>query len=130
MAQHYKYEKYNEEKQRMEHASHFTNDVDGSITGHIVMDVASWFDENPEERTRLGWIKHIWYDKPEDAGVEFNQQTQFYVIETRTIDEYTVEDVYHVKDKSEDQLLFEQMLSIANNGYEGYGGITFIGGEF
>lgn len=130
MAQRYRYEKYDEEKQRMEQVSHFTNDVDGSITGHRVMDVASWFDENPEERKRLGWIKHIWYDKPEDTGVEFNQQTQFYVIETRTIDEYTVEDVYHVKDKSEDQLLFEQMLSIANNGYEGYGGITFIGGGF
>ena len=33
------------------------NDVDGSVTGHIVYEVAAWFDENPEERKKLGWIK-------------------------------------------------------------------------
>lgn len=130
MAQRYRYEKYDEEKQRMEQVSHFKNDVDGSITGHIVMDVFAWFDENPEERKRLGWIKHIYYDKTEDTGVEFNRQTQFSVITQKEIDEYTVEDVYHVVDKSEEQLLFEQMLSIAN-GYEtSVDGITFVGGDF
>ena len=34
-------------------------DMDGSITGHVVFGLKAWMDENPEERKRLGWIKHI-----------------------------------------------------------------------
>lgn len=86
------------------------DDKDGSVTGHIVLNVPAWFDENPEERIRLGWIKHIYHDEDE---IEYNRQTQFLVISTKQVDEYTIEDVYHILDKSEDQLLFEEMLSVA-----------------
>ena len=86
------------------------DDKDGSVTGHIVMNVTAWFDENPEERIRLGWIKHITHDTDE---IEYNHQTQFLVRSTKQIDEYTIEDEYHVLDKSEEQLLFEEMLSVA-----------------
>ena len=36
-----------------------TYDYDGKITGKIVVNVQAYFDENPDERKRLGWIKHI-----------------------------------------------------------------------
>lgn len=129
MAQKYKYEKYNEETGKLDSVWNYRNDTDGSITGHIVMNVKAWFDENPEERKRLGWTKHIMYDKPEDAGVEYDPQTQYYKIVQRQIDEYTVEDVYYVKDKTEEQLLFEEMLATAQGGGVYSTGITFIGGD-
>lgn len=130
MAQNYKYEKWDEEEKRMKYVGIYQNDTDGKITGHIIMNVKAWFDENPEERIRLGWTKHITYDKPQDTGVEYDPQTQYYKITQRQIDEYTVEDVYHVKDKAEDQLLFEEMLATAQNGGVYSGGITIIGGEW
>ena len=40
------------ENGKMKHCP--VNDYDGSVTGHIVFGVAAWFDENPEERKRLG----------------------------------------------------------------------------
>lgn len=89
-----------------------TDDKDGSVTGRIVMNVPKWFDENPDERIRLGWIKHISHKRSE---VEYNRQTQFVVTSTRQVDEYTVEDVYNILDKSEDQLAFEEMLSVAQS---------------
>lgn len=117
MAKTYHYEKWNEEEKRLESIfSDFNNDPDGHITGIVVMNVKAWFDENPEERKRLGWIKHYTYEKPEDTGVEYDPQTQYYTIMQRKIDEYTVEDVYYVKDKSEEQLLFEEMLEVAQGG--------------
>jgi len=130
MVQSYHYEKYNEETGKLESIrGNYRNDTNRSITGHIVMDVKAWFDENPEERKRLGWTKHITYDKPEDAGVEYDPQTQYYKIVQRQIDEYTVEDVYYVKDKTEEQLLFEEMLATAQGGGVYSTGITFIGGD-
>ena len=42
------------------------HDYDGSVTGHIVINVKAWFDENPEERKRLGWIKHLYYESNEE----------------------------------------------------------------
>lgn len=95
------------------------DDKDGSICGHIVIGLPRWFDENPEERKRLGWIKHITHDTDE---IEYNRQTQFLLQSTQQIDEYTIEDVYHVRDKDEEQMLFEEQLSIAMGG----GGIMFI----
>lgn len=93
-----------------------TNDYDGSVTGHIVYNVPAWFDENPEERKRLGWIKHIRHSKEEIREIVggWNPQTQNLVTTQKQIDEWTVEDTYHVLDKSEEQLLFEEMLAIAN----------------
>lgn len=117
MAKTYHYEKWDEEKKQLRSIfGDFINDTDRSITGQIIMNVKAWFDENPEEWKRLGWIKHYTYDKPEDSGVEYDPQTQYYTIIPRKIDEYTVEDVYYVKDKSEEQLLFEEMLEVAQGG--------------
>lgn len=98
----------------------YKNDYDGKITGHIVMNVKAWFDENPEERIRLGWTKHLLKDTKD---IEYNKQTQFLVKQVRQVDEWTVEDEYFVLDKSEEQLAFEEMLSVA----EGGGGIIFYG---
>ena len=84
-----------------------SNDFDGSITGHIVIDLPAWFDENPDERIRLGWIKHIRADK--DA-IEYDHQSQYLVRQTRVIDEYTVEDTFCVLDKTEDMLLLEELM--------------------
>ena len=83
------------------------NDFDGSVTGHIVFGVKQWFDENPEERKRLGWIKHLQKDRKE---VEYNHQTQYLVRQTRQIDEWTIEDVYHVMDKSEEMMRLEETM--------------------
>lgn len=85
------------------------NDTDGKITGQIIIGLPQWFDENPEERKRLGWIKHIHH---EEKDVDYNKQTQYVVCATREIDEYTIEDVYHVLDKSEEMFLFEEMLEV------------------
>lgn len=90
------------------------NDYDGSITGHIVYGVKAWFDEHPEERIRRGWIKHIIYDKNEirEQVGEWNSQTQFLLRSTRQIDEHTIEDVYHVMNKSEEQMLLEELSAV------------------
>lgn len=83
------------------------NDVDGSVTGRIVFGVSNWFDENPEERKRLGWIKHILAD---EKAIVYNKQTQYLQKTTRQVDEWTVEDQLQVVDKDEDMLLMEEML--------------------
>ena len=84
------------------------NDFDGKITGHIVYGVKEWFDENPEERIRLGWTKHI---RHETKDIEYNRQTQYLVSSQRQIDEYTVEDVWHIMDKSEEMMRMEELMS-------------------
>lgn len=98
-----------------------SNDYDGSVTGHIVYNVHAWFDENPEERKRLGWIKHIRHSKEEIREIvgSWNPQTQNLITTPIQIDDWTVEDTYHVLDKSEEQLLFEEMLAIANPALSG-----------
>ena len=35
------------------------NDSKGEITGKFIIGLPEYFDEHPEERIRLGWIKHI-----------------------------------------------------------------------
>lgn len=102
----YRYEKYDENHKIK---SCPTNDFDGSVTGHIVMNVKAWFDEHPEERKRLGWIKHIYHGSNE---IEYNKQTQYLTKSQKEIDAYTVEDVYHVMDKSEEMMLLEEMLEV------------------
>lgn len=86
------------------------NDYDGRITGHIVINVKAWFDENPEERIRRGWTKHIVYEKEEvNEKWPHNTQSQYLVKTTVQIDDYTVEDAYSVMDKSEEQMLLEEL---------------------
>lgn len=101
------------------------HDLDGAITGRKILNLKSWMDENPEERIRLGYIKHI---HPREDSVEYNRQTQYLVQSLRQIDDYTVEDVYHVLDKSEDQMALEEMLESAVPGVTTIGGFTFFGG--
>lgn len=105
------YEKLDENYEVKIVSGNLTNDPDGKITGHIVMNVKAWFDENPEERKRLGWIKHIHHDTKD---IEYNKQSQYLVQTVRSIDPWTVEDEYHVMDKSEEMMLFEEMLSTVN----------------
>lgn len=112
------YEKL-DEKGEIKQVTNYTNDADGKITGKYVMNVKAYFDENPEEYKRLGWTKRIKHDAKE---IEYNKQTQFVVKSTRQIDPYTVEDELHVLNKSEEQLAFEEMLTVAQGG----DGITWI----
>ena len=102
----WKYEKLDENNE-LQTIYNYKNDTDGSITGHIVINVKAWFDENPEERKRLGWIKHIIHDSNE---IQYNKQTQYLVESAKTIDEYTVEDEYHVLDKSEEMMRLEELM--------------------
>ncbi len=103
------YEKL-DENQKLISCPH--KDTDGSITGHIVFGVPQYFDENPEERIRLGWVKHILKSRQE---VEYDPQTQYLVKSIRQIDEHTVEDEYHVMEKSEEMLWLEELLTVAND---------------
>ena len=121
MADTWDYEKL-DENYKIKHAP--SNDYDGSVTGRIVFNVAAWFDENPAERIRLGWIKHI---HPDTKSVEYNRQSQYLVKSIRQIDEYTVEDVYHVMDKSEEMMRLEEL---TNREVLDSGGLLFIGGDW
>lgn len=117
----YEYEKLDE---NMEVQYCPQNDYDGSVTGHIVMNVKAWFDEHPEERIRRGWIKHIHNDEKEVA--DYDPQTQYLVTSVNAIDDYTVEDVYHVLDKSEDMMLLEEMLESLGWTMRDKSGFTFF----
>ena len=94
------------------------NDFDGKVTGKIVFGVKNYFDENPGEARRLGWIKHIHHTTKEIKELvgDWNRQTQTLMTTTRQVDEWTIEDQYHVVDKSEEQILFEELQSVSSNG--------------
>ena len=118
--QKWRYEKL-DENGKIKHTPR--DDMDGKITGKIVYGLKAWFDENPSERIRLGWIKHLY---TEYKDIEYNRQTQYYMTSIRVIDEYTVEDVYHIRDKTEEMMMNEELGGVV---YES-GGITFYGGDF
>ena len=100
------------------------NDYDGKVTGHIVFNVKAWMDENPEERKRLGWVKHI-HHKATD--IEYNKRTQYLKRSMKQIDEYTVEDEWHIMDKSEEMMRLEEL---TRGGFWGDDdGIVFGGAE-
>lgn len=103
MAEKWRYERLND-KGKIEYAP--MNDYDGKVTGHIVFGVKAWFDEHPEERKRLGWIKHIVH---ETKDIEYNHQTQYLSRSTRQVDDYTVEDEYTVMDKSAEMMRLEEL---------------------
>lgn len=121
MAENYEYEKYDAEKGKVITCP--MDDKDKKITGKCILNLPKWFDENPEERKRLGWIKHIRHTS--DEILDFDPQTEFVVKSVKTVDEHTVEDVLHVMQKSEDQLAFEEMLSVASWGNSD-GGFMFF----
>ena len=56
----WRYEKLNPETGKLELCP--MNDLDGTETGKIILNVHAYFDENPDERIRLGWTKHIEHD--------------------------------------------------------------------
>lgn len=117
----YFYEKLNEDLVPVRCPS---NDADGKITGKFIIGLKEYFDENPEERKRLGWIKHIKYTNDEiKEKWPHNAQTQYLMRTTKQIDPYTIEDEYHVADKSEEMMLLEDLLESVNR----FGsGIVFI----
>lgn len=121
MADTWVYEKLNE-KGEIDRIYNGKNDPGGKITGKCVINVKAYFDENPDEWKRLGWTKHI---KPDQKKVQCNHQSQFIVTSQRQVDPYTIEDVYHVMDKSEEQLAFEEMLSVAEGGSIVFGGLEY-----
>ena len=102
------------------------NDDKGEITGKFIINLPAYFDENPEERIKLGWIKHIEHYPNE---IEYDRQSQYLMKSVNQIDENTVEDEYSVFDKTEEMLLLEEMLECVNWGGSG---IVFVGqeGEF
>lgn len=108
-----------------------TYDYDGSITGKIVVNVKAYFDENPEERKRLGWIQHNTLTKDEIAEQvgEWDRQRQRLVRSLKTIDEWTVQDEYHVMDKSEEMMLMEEIGQASDSMGFMDTGIVFFGGE-
>lgn len=81
------------------------NDYDGKITGRIVFGVKAWFDENPEERIRLGWVKHI---RHSTKDIEYNRQTQYLAKSHRIIDEWNYEDEWHILDKTPEMMLEQE----------------------
>ena len=98
-----------------------TNDSKGEITGKFIIGLHEYFDEHPEERIRLGWIKHI---KHYSNEVEHNKQTQYLRKSMIQIDDYTVEDVYEILEKTEEMMLLEEMLDSI-----GYIGGTLVFGD-
>ena len=86
------------------------NDIDGKITGKIILNLPGYFDENPEERIALGWTRVNTYDKKD---VEYNIHSQMLITGTRKIDDYTVEEYPIIIDKSPAMMAAEE--------YEGFG---------
>ena len=101
-----------------------TNDSKGEITGKFIIGLPEYFDEHPEERKRLGWIKHIRHNVNE---INYNKQNQYLRRTVIQIDEYTIEDVYEIFDKTEELLLLEEELD--SIGYMGGTGIIWAGFE-
>jgi len=92
------------------------DDLDRSITGKCIYGLPAWFDENPQERKRLGWIKHIRASK---KSVEYDNQTQFLIKGMVMIDDYTVQDVIYVMDKTEEMMSKEEVNSTLAADYDG-----------
>lgn len=106
----WRYEKYDENFKRTMCPAH---DDDGSITGKVIINLKSYFDENPEERIRLGWIKHYYYPI-EELEEMYDEQTQFYQLATKMIDDYTMEDYVMVFDKTEDMMTYEEIAGLSS----------------
>ena len=106
------------------------NDYDGKETGKIVFGLKAWMDEHPEERKRLGWIKHIHYSGKEiKERWPYDHHTQWLKQVNKQIDEWTIEDDYHVMEKSEDMMLLQELLP-AVNGDIWYDGDDDVGVRF
>lgn len=87
------------------------NDIDGKITGHSIIGLRQWFDENPEERKRLGWVKHIHHAAKDQLG-DYDTTTHFPVCTTKQVDEFTIEDEWHLLPISEDMMVFTELANV------------------
>ena len=114
------YERLNDEG-KVEFAPY--HDLDGKVTGRHVYGLKAWFDENPEERKRMGWIKHL---HPDIREIEYDHNTQYLSKTTVQVDEWTVKDEYHVMDKSEEMMRMDEL---THNRYGYDGGLYFEGVE-
>ena len=95
------------------------NDYDGKITGTglCIIGLKAWFDENPEERKRLGWIKHWEYEKPSEIAEDLPEYdpTKHYLAKwTVWVDEYTTKDKYYIIEKTDEMMAMEEMLEAMN----------------
>lgn len=133
MAEHWTYEKLDENYKRMFCPM---NDPDGKITGHVgIIGVKQWFDENPEERKRHGWIKHIEKTPQEQYGEEYDEyrnKPYYFVCSLKVIDEYTVEDEWHALPLTEEMMLMAEMndtigltVSMGLLAQDGNGGVLY-----
>lgn len=82
------------------------NDADAKITGRHVFGLKFWLDENPEERIRLGYIKHIEHDIKD---IEYDRATQYLINAVKRVDDYTVEDNWIIMDMSEEQMRLAEL---------------------
>ena len=92
------------------------NDYNGTITGtgKCVLNIKAWFDENPEIRKSLGYIKVI---TPSIDDLEYNKQTQYIEWSKAFIDEYTIMRTPHIINKSEEMLRLEELsMTTADSG--------------
>ena len=113
MATTYTYEKLVDGKLRT--ANEYTIDHDKSLTGKFVVNAKAYFDENPDERIRLGWTKHI----HPDSTLVYDKQTHYLVVLPKQVDEFTIVDEYHALPKSEEMLELEEMLESLGVWYDG-----------
>ncbi len=95
------------------------NDYDGSIskTGNCIIGLKMWFDENPEIRKSLGWVKHWYYENAKEvkeAVPEYDPTQHYLVPSTKMIDEYTAQDEYHIIPKTDEMMELEEMLETMN----------------
>lgn len=105
MNEYYVYQKLDE---NMELTYLPMHDLDGAITGKIIIGLKAYFDEHEDERKALGWIKHI---TPNSDEVEYNRATEYIMAVPRWIDEYTMIDDYVVMTKSEDRMVYEELMN-------------------
>lgn len=117
----YDYEKLDEETGKIKYCP--MHDLDGKITGQLIYGLQAWFDENPEERKALGWIKHIHHPTTE---VDYNRQTQYLVNVPNRVDQWTIEDNWKILDKSEEQMRLEELLNYNSNFDQTEGSIIFF----
>lgn len=96
----------------VESINNYTNDTDGKITGKCIINLHAYFDENPDEWKRLGFTKHIEFT-PEEIKERWphNPASQYLVASTKQVDEWTIEDDYHVMEKSEEMMRLQELLS-------------------
>lgn len=106
------YEKLNDDGKTITVGT-WTIDSKREYTGQYVVNVKAWFDEHDGYWQEHGWTKHIvWEDKEIKKKWPHNAQTQILIKEVKRVDAHTVEDDYHIVDKSEEMMRLQEMLDV------------------